>query len=114
MLGEVGWELIDSVGIDVIGAWGKNNMFGFHNHGPCKEWKTPWDQRIMVPMNFNVTYDEKGDIALVPGMQLHHPKGIRDVAEWYMSTISRPEHIKKSRIQIKNYTTANYTIEKLS
>ncbi len=36
-----------------------------------------------------------GDIALVPGMQLRHPKGIRDVAEWYMSTISRPDYIKK-------------------
>jgi hypothetical protein len=190
MLGEVGWELIDSVGIDVIGAWGKNNMFGFHNHSPYKEWKTPWGQRVMVPMNFNVTCDEKGDvfmhpegdtsipasarmpktgyffdaiirqepivedeldennnleefglitekelehwkvevdkayfsgkgviaafggtalgdIALVPGMQLRHPKGIRDVAEWYMSTISRPEYIKKifdkqSEIAIEN------------
>ncbi|MCF8364059.1 MAG: hypothetical protein K9G70_15715 [Prolixibacteraceae bacterium] len=190
MLGEVGWELIDSVGIDVIGVWGKNNMFGFHNHGPYKESKSPWWQRVMVPMSFNVTYDEKGDvlmypegdtsippsarmpktghffdaiirqepiddeklnvednleefglvteeelehwrvevdkayfsgkavmaafggtalgdIALVPGMQLRHPKGIRDVAEWYMSTISRPEHIKKifdkqSEIAIEN------------
>ncbi len=35
-----------------------------------------------------------GDIALVPGMQLKNPKGIRDVAEWYMSTIMRPEYIK--------------------
>jgi hypothetical protein len=178
MLGEVGWELIDSIGIDVIGAWGKNNMFGFNNHGPYKEWKTPWGQRVMVPMNFNVSYSEDGDvlmhpegdtsippsarmpktgyffdaiirqnpieeeklnaednleefglisdqelehwrveidkayfsgkavvaafggtalgdIALVPGMQLRNPKGIRDVAEWYMSTISRPKHIKK-------------------
>jgi hypothetical protein len=190
MLGEVDWEMIDSIGIDVIGAWGKNNMFGFHNHGPYKEWKTPWGQRVMVPMKFNVTYDEKGDvlmhpegdtslppsarmpktgyffdaiirqepiaeeelniednleeftlfsetdlehwrtevnkayssgkaviasfggtalgdIALVPGMQLRHPKGIRDVAEWYMSTISRPEHIKKiferqSEIAVEN------------
>jgi len=178
MLGEVGWELIDSIGIDVIGAWGKNNMFGFHNHSPYKEWKTPWGQRVMVPLGFNVKTDEKsdvlmypegdtsippsakmpksgyffdaiirqepidddklneddnleefglisdedlehwrvevdkayfsgkaviaafggtalGDIALVPGMQLRHPKGIRDVAEWYMSTVSRPDYIKK-------------------
>ena len=176
MLGEVGWELIDSIGIDVVGAWGRNNMFGFYNHGPYKEWKTPWGQRVMVPMNFNTTsengdlfmypegdtsipacakmprtgfffdaiirqdpiveddlnvsdnleefglvsdldlehwrtevdkayYSGKaviaafggtalGDIALVPGMQLRHPKGIRDVAEWYMSTISRTDHIK--------------------
>ena len=177
MLGEVGWELIDSIGIDVIGAWGKNNMFGFHNHAPYKEWKTPWGQRVMVPLNFNVTTDEKGDtlmypegdttippsarmpktgyffdaiirqnqiieeelnvednleefglisnedlehwrievekayfsgkavitafggtalgdIALVPGMNLKAPKGIRDVAEWYMSTVMRPDYVK--------------------
>ncbi len=153
-------------------------MFGFNNHAPYKEWKTPWGQRVMVPRNFNVTTDEKGDvlmypegdtsippsarmpktgyffdaiirqdpidednlnvednleefglisdkdlehwrvevdkayfsgkaviaafggtalgdIALVPGMQLRHPKGIRDVAEWYMSTVMRPDYIKK-------------------
>ena len=177
MLGEVGWELADSIGIDVIGAWGKNNMFGFHNHAPYKEWKNPWGQRVMVPLNFNTTTDENGDllmypegdtsiqpsakmpkasyffdaiirqepvieeelnvennleefglisdeelehwrvevdkayfsgkaviaafggtalgdIALVPGMQLRHPKGVRDVAEWYMSTVMRPDYIK--------------------
>ncbi|HKJ78399.1 MAG TPA: uroporphyrinogen decarboxylase family protein [Prolixibacteraceae bacterium] len=189
MLGEVGWELIDSIGIDVIGAWGKDNMFGFHNHGPYKEWKTPWGQRVMVPRNFNTTtengdvlmypegdtsiqpsarmpktgyffdaiirqqpFDDDnlnvednleefglisendlehwrvevdkayfsgkaviaafggtalGDIALVPGMQMRHPKGIRDIAEWYMSTISRPDYIEKifdrqSEIAIEN------------
>ncbi len=177
MLGEVGWELIDSIGIDVIGAWGKNNMFGFHNHAPYKEWKTPWKQRVMVPLDFNVTKDESGDllmypegdnsvppcakmpkasyffdaiirqepiveeelnvednleefglisdedlehwrvevdkayfsgkaviaafggtalgdIALVPGMNLKAPKGIRDVTEWYTSTIMRPDYVK--------------------
>ena len=34
-----------------------------------------------------------GDIALVPGPSLKHPKGIRDVAEWYMSTTSRRDYI---------------------
>ena len=34
-----------------------------------------------------------GDIALVPGMALKHPKGIRGVAEWYMSTLTRSEYI---------------------
>lgn len=36
-----------------------------------------------------------GDIALVPGIQLKHPRGIRDVAEWYMSTIARRDYIYK-------------------
>jgi uroporphyrinogen-III decarboxylase len=34
-----------------------------------------------------------GDIALVPGPFLKHPKGIRDVAEWYVSTRARRHYI---------------------
>ena len=35
-----------------------------------------------------------GDIALVPATFLRRPKGIRDVEEWYVSTVSRPDYIK--------------------
>ena len=34
-----------------------------------------------------------GDIALVPVPWLKYPKGIRDIAEWYMSTVSRKEYV---------------------
>jgi len=49
-----------------------------------------------------------GDIALVPGLQLKKPKGIRDVAEWYMSTVLRPDYIKavfekQIEIAVENY-----------
>ena len=36
-----------------------------------------------------------GDIANVPGPSLKHPKGIRDVAEWYISTRTRREYIHR-------------------
>ncbi len=36
-----------------------------------------------------------GDIALVPGPWLKQPKGIRDVAEWYMSTVTRKEYVRE-------------------
>jgi len=36
-----------------------------------------------------------GDIALVPGLQLKHPKGIRGVKEWYMCHVRRPDYIFK-------------------
>lgn len=36
-----------------------------------------------------------GDIALVPGVQLKHPKGVRDIAEWYMSSLVRPDFMKE-------------------
>lgn len=36
-----------------------------------------------------------GDIALVPATWLRNPRGIRDVEEWYISTISRRDYVWK-------------------
>ncbi|MBN1791996.1 MAG: methyltransferase [Bacteroidales bacterium] len=36
-----------------------------------------------------------GDIALVPATFLKHPKGIRDIQEWYMSSLTRPDFLKE-------------------
>jgi hypothetical protein len=36
-----------------------------------------------------------GDIALVPAPALKHPKGIRDITEWYVSTRSRRDYVHK-------------------
>ena len=49
-----------------------------------------------------------GDIAFVPGMGLKNPKGIRNVAEWYMSTAMRRDYVqtvfeKQTDIAIANY-----------
>jgi hypothetical protein len=35
-----------------------------------------------------------GDIALVPAPFLKHPKGIRDVEEWYISTATRTDYVR--------------------
>lgn len=36
-----------------------------------------------------------GDIALVPAPNLKNPKGIREIAEWYMSAVSRRDYVYK-------------------
>ena len=36
-----------------------------------------------------------GDIALVPGPWMKHPRGIRDIEEWYVSTIARRGYVMK-------------------
>ena len=36
-----------------------------------------------------------GDIALVPAPFLKNPRGIRDIEEWYVSTVSRREHVRE-------------------
>jgi uroporphyrinogen-III decarboxylase len=51
-----------------------------------------------------------GDIALVPAPFLKHPKGVRDVAEWYMTTAARPDYVRRifegqCEIALKNLET---------
>ena len=177
MLGEVDMELVDAMGIDILGLSGENNMFGI----PNKDWKvhrTFWGQEVLLPGEFNCTFNSNGDmlihpegdtsvppsammpktgfffdaldrqqpiddetlkvednleefgfitdhdldywkkqveavgqyskavianpggtalgdIALVPAVQLKHPKGIRGVEEWYISTLAREDFIKE-------------------
>ena len=43
-----------------------------------------------------------GDIALVPGPAVAHPKGIRDPEEWYVSSITRKEYVQEIfRLQLE-------------
>jgi uroporphyrinogen-III decarboxylase len=51
-----------------------------------------------------------GDIALVPAPWLKNPKGIRDIAEWYSSTLMRSDYIKEvfdkqTDIAVENFKT---------
>ncbi len=53
-----------------------------------------------------------GDIALVPGLNLKNPKGIRAIADWYMSTMTRIDFLheifdKQSNIAIQNLEKIN-------
>jgi hypothetical protein len=176
MLGELDDEVRSVLGIDTIGVFPRNTMFGFPNEG-WKEFKTFWGQEVLVPEKFVTNTDENGDliiypegdaevapsgrmpkasyffdsiirqeafdeenldpmdnveefkalseseltyfeneinlaynsgkavvvniggtglgdIALVPAPFLKHPKGIRDITEWYMSTVMRMEYIQ--------------------
>lgn len=48
-----------------------------------------------------------GDIALVPVPWVKYPKGIRDIAEWYMSTVTRRDYVyaifeRQCEIALKN------------
>lgn len=174
MLGEIAPDLMDAIGVDVVGLGGPRTLFGFKN----ENWK-PWTlfdgTPVLVPEAFNtdpepngdvLMYPEGdksapasgrmpkggfyfdtivrqepigddlkvednlqefepvsdevlehfrveaerlhatgkailanfggtafGDIALVPAPWLKHPRGIRDIAEWYTSTVERRDYV---------------------
>jgi len=176
MLGEIKPDLMDALGVDVVGVWPRKNMFGYLDEN-WKTWMTFDSTPVLVPEHFNTdlkpngdllmypegdcsvppsgrmpaggfyfdaiirqppiddtnlklednleeftplsdedlahfkleverlqTETDKaillnmggtafGDIALVPAPFIKTPRGIRDVAEWYMSTITRRDHV---------------------
>lgn len=52
-----------------------------------------------------------GDIALVPGLNLKAPRGIRDVADWYMASLTRPDYLhyvfdKQTDVALENLMMA--------
>jgi hypothetical protein len=64
------------------------------------------DKGVLV----NVGGTALGDIALVPGTWMKNPKGIRDISDWYMSTLMRMDFVqeifdKQTEIAIKNLET---------
>ena len=65
MLGEVGADLIEALGVDVVGVNRLNNIFGF----PNEDWK-PWTlfdgTPVLVPGRFNTEPSPGGDILMYP------------------------------------------------
>ena len=56
-----------------------------------------------------------GDIALVPAPFLKHPKGIRDIEEWYVSTSIRKDYVKavferQAEIAIQNLERLHHAV----
>ncbi|HZR92485.1 MAG TPA: uroporphyrinogen decarboxylase family protein [Gaiellaceae bacterium] len=175
MLGEIGPDLIEALGVDVVGVGPQTNFFGFAQDG-WKPWTTFAGTPVLVPGLFPTEPDEHGDIlmypqgdtsvppcarmpnggfyfdaisrqqpldedaldpadnaeeftpltqddlahvqreaarlaaegkavmfvvgdtgfgdiAFVPGLKLKHPRGIRDVEQWYMSLTLRPRYV---------------------
>ncbi len=70
----------------------------FEEFGPISDEDLAWlkAQRTLFENTGDVVMGNLGgtafgDIALVPGPQLKQPKGLRDITEWYVSIVSRPE-----------------------
>jgi len=57
----------------------------------------------------SLTNTSLGDIALVPGPDLTNPRGVRDIAEWYMLTSSRPDIVHQIYERAVEVGIANLT-----
>ncbi len=93
MLGEIEEDLKVALGVDVDGLYPRKTMFGFPNTG-WKEWRTPWDQEVLVPADFNVTRDTNGDVLIYPeGDTSVAPSGRMPTSGLFFDSIIRQEPI---------------------
>lgn len=51
MLGEIKPDLMAALGVDVVGIWGRNNMFGYENIN-WKPWTTFDGTPVLIPEDF--------------------------------------------------------------
>lgn len=98
MLGEVAPDLMDALGIDVIGLGGKRTLFGFENTG-WKEWTTFDGTPVLVPEGFNTDPEPNGDIFLYPeGDKSAAPSGRMPAGGYYFDAIVRQHPVDDNNL----------------
>lgn len=88
-------EPIDEENEDISGNTEEFKPFGAEEIAFYQEKKKWFEARGDCGVCLVVPGTAFGDIALVPAPFLKDPKGVRDVAEWYMATAARPDFVKR-------------------
>ena len=88
MLGEVAPDLLDALGVDIVGLGSPRTMFGFRNEN-WKEWEFNGFP-VLVPEGFNTTPEADGSLLMYPeGDQSAPPSGHMPAGGYYFDTIVR-------------------------
>lgn len=102
MLGEVDEELIENMGIDVIGLWGEKNMFGIPNSN-WKVHRTFWGQEVLFPGEFNYTFNANGDILIHPGGDVTvPPSAMMPKSGYFFDALDRQEPVDDSTLRLED------------
>jgi hypothetical protein len=102
MLAEVEPDLRDALGIDTVGVFPPNNIFGFRAER-WKEWRTPWGQDVMVPGDFITTPAPDGGWYIYPCGDSSVPaSGHLPAKGCFFDTIVRQELIDEDNLKVED------------
>jgi hypothetical protein len=100
MLGEIAPDLIEALGIDVVGLGGPRTLFGFRNEH-WKPWTTFDGTPVLVPEGFNTDPGPNGDILIYPeGDRSAPPSGRMPNGGWYFDTIVRQPPVDEDELDV--------------
>jgi len=102
MLGEIEPDLMDALGIDVVGLSAPKTMFGFLNEG-WKPWTTFGGTPVLVPEGFNTNVEPNGDLFLyAEGDKSFPPSGRMPAGGWYFDSTRRQPPIDDDNLNVED------------
>jgi hypothetical protein len=102
LLGEIKPDLIDALGVDVMGLGSHKTLFGFKNEG-WKPWTFHDSTPALVPEGFNTHPEPNGDILMYPeGDRSAPPSGRLPKGGWYFDTIVRQPPIDEDHLNVED------------
>ncbi len=102
MLGEVGLDLLEAIGADVVGLGAPTGFFGFK----YENWK-PWTFHdgtpLLVPEKFNTEPEPNGDLLMYPqGDKSCNPTGRMPAGGWYFDSIVEQQPIDDEHLNVED------------
>jgi hypothetical protein len=103
LLAEVEEPVRQALGVDTIGLWARETMFGFPNEG-WKPWTLPDGTPALVAERFRFTIDEKGDTLIYPkGDTTATPSGRLPKDGFYFDAIVRQQPIDEAHLDPREW-----------
>jgi uroporphyrinogen-III decarboxylase len=110
MLAEVEMEVIEKLGIDIIGLWLPTNAFGFKNEN-WKPWTLSDGTRIIVPGKFTTEHDQEGNVFLYPqGETSVAPVAKMPKDGYYFDLLVRQEPIDEQNLNPEDWVNQQFSI----
>ena len=98
MLGEVGMDLVDALGVDVVQVPAATTLFGYRNEG-WKPWTLPDVTPVLVAEGFNTTPEANGDVLMYPqGDRSAGPSGRLPADGFYFDEIVRQRPLDETTL----------------
>jgi hypothetical protein len=98
MLGEIAPDLMEEIGVDVVGLASPRTLFGFENKG-WKEWRLNDGTPVLVPEGFNTDPNPDGSLFLYPeGDKSVPPSGVMPRGGFYFDSIVRQPPVDDDKL----------------
>lgn len=110
ILGMVEEDLMDKIGIDVVGLFLPRTMFGYKNKN-WKPWRLPNGTNVLVGEKFELAQDESGDYLIFPqGNRSAKPSGKLPKNGFFFDNIVRQKELDEDHLDGKKDFEKDYQL----